>query len=468
MENLHQHPILERIINWLRKAKSLDGRSQLVAVIQRGELQTLSDGKAVKLLRKQFRHEFSRLRRVPDNLEQGDGPPKGMIDGKDVTPSQLLFHQDFPEVNRTVVNFLALKWLLEDNYNAFTKYQPEVLRLKEETFKKFRDLARGILDNSPDDLLASVVSLILGDIGKDPELKRWVNEYGGKKINHDLVLLRAIELGQFSKSLGLLPDNKREDLILGVRVGAALNIPQLTQGENVPGSLRGILMLRGNEQAFNLKYLEIMLDVSGAGGHVDARGANRMIEPVCQSFLLAFPVLQDVIKGNISVRDAYDKVLGNRGQILADKGFRPLSTDDPRDRAFLRLCAMGRVADEHLARLFDEAFTNLPGKTKQKLIDGLNVDGDDDGEAVILYYMPGIFAEGLRVSHEAPDLKQVEVIQSLMSFMARSYDDTKPHSGRPNRIIERDVSPAKSVVRNEHFVENPQILDTYNLPVATY
>ncbi|KAE8349591.1 hypothetical protein BDV28DRAFT_140945 [Aspergillus coremiiformis] len=458
------HPTIARIINWLKRVKNLDHGSHLAVIIRRDKFQTLSDEEAVKLLHKQFEDEFRRLRDVPVNIEQGNGGPlKGTLDGKELTPSQLLFQQDFPEVNRTVLNFLALKWLLEDRHEDFTAHQPDAVKLSKQTFNRFREMARECL-KEPDDILALVVSLMLGDVGKDPNLEAMVNETDGKKTNHDQILARAIELGCFRKALGLLPDAKKQEVILGVKVGAKLNIPQLTQGENVPGSLQSILMLRGHPQALNLKYLEIMLDVSGAGAHLDARGAVRMIEPVCSSFLLAFPVLQDVIAGRLSVRDAYNKVLQYRGQLLYDKGFPKLSTDNPSDRAFLRLCAMGRVADQHLAQVFDQAFRTLPAPTKQELITGLNVDGCDGEDAVILYYMPAVFAEGLRVTRGESDRKQIEVLQSLMSFMARTYHDTKPI---PGTITERDVSKATEFIQREAFVRDPTILNECILPVAT-
>lgn len=47
-------------------------------------------------------------------------------------------------------------------------------------------------------------------------------------------------------------------------------------------------------------------------------------------------------------------------------------------------------------------------------MDGLNVDGYDDGEAVILYYMPAMFAEGQRVTKNAPEEKRIE---GLMSYV---------------------------------------------------
>ncbi|KAF5864139.1 hypothetical protein ETB97_008545 [Aspergillus alliaceus] len=458
--------MIARIVNWLKRVKSLD-ESELAAIIRRDELKSLSDEEAVRLLHKQFGDIFERLKNVPVNIEQGDGePPKGNLDGKDFTPSCFLFDEDYAEINRTVINFLALKWLLEGRHEAFTAYQPKAVKLSQETFNRFRQLAQEILEQ-PDDILALVVSLVLGDVGKDPDLVKEIDKIDGKKTNHDEVLARAIELDYFRKALGLLPLRRQRDVVRGVKVGAKLNIPQLVQGENVPGSLRSIHKLRGHRQAFNLKYLEIMLDVSGAGAHLDARGAIRMIEPVCQSFLLAFPVLTDVITEKLSVRDAYNKVLQYRGELLANDGFPPLSTDNPSDRAFLRLCAMGRVAHRHLAELFDHAFRSLPAPTKQELIHGLNVDGCDGEDAVILYYMPAIFAEGLRVTRGASDEKQIEVLQSLMSFMARTYKDTKPITGHPSNIIERDVSAAKDFIQREDFITNPTILNECILPVAT-
>ncbi|KAB8212656.1 hypothetical protein BDV33DRAFT_211086, partial [Aspergillus novoparasiticus] len=447
--------------------KNLGNALGLAEIIRRGDLETLTDEEAVRLLYRQFHSEFVRLKRVEYTLERGDGGPvKGSLDGKALTPSQFLFLQDYAEINRTVVSLLSLKWLLEDNYEAFTAHQPAVVKLSEATFKRFRELALDILETN-DDILALVVSLILGDVGKDPKLEEFVHKKDGNKPNHDLVLARAIDMGQFQKPLGLLSDDKRVEVLLGVQVGAKLNIPQLTQGENVPGSLEILLMLRGKSQAFRLKYLEIMLDVSGAGAHVDARGAIRMIEPVCQSFLSAFQVLMNVITENLPVRGAYNTVLQHRGQLLAEQGFHELSTNNRSDRALLRLCAMGRVADKHLAELFEKAFTDLPQPTQDKLINGLNVDGCNGEDAVILYYMPAIFAEALRVTRTASDVKKIQVLQSLMSFMARTYNDTKPVDGHIGVILERDMSGAKDYIRREGFIDDPTILDQCVPPVAT-
>lgn len=439
----------------------------LADIIYHNNFDALTDEEAIQLLNDQYEPNIARLKRVAPNIEQRDDDesPCGNLTPEALTPSRFLFQEDYCEVNRTLVNFLALKWLLAGDYHTFTAHQPDAVKLTQETFQSFRQQTLQILER-PGHLLAFIVLLVLGDVGKDPKLADEVTARDGNIGNHDEVLEKAIELGLFSTPLNMLPSGLREDVLLAIRVGTELNIPQLAQGENVPGSLRSILLFCGHEQAFNLKYPAIMFDVAGAGGHIDACGATRMIEPVCQSFLLAWPVLRNVIAGNLSLRGAYEQVLQHRSQLLAEQGFKRLSTDTPSDWAFLRLCAMGRVVDQYMAGLFDRAFRSIPDQTQQDLINGLNVDGNDDGQAVILYYMPGLLAEGLRVVRDAPEQRQVEVLQSLMSFMARTYGGSKPQPGDQGSILERDVSPAKEVVCDPRFRDNPAILDQYNLPVS--
>ena len=52
---------------------------------------------------------------------------------------------------------------------------------------------------------------------------------------------------------------------------------------------------------------------------------------------------------------------------------------------------MGRVTELKVAQLFENAFDNLHGTSKARLVDGLLVDGVEDGTAAIPYYLPAIF-----------------------------------------------------------------------------
>ncbi|RAK80237.1 uncharacterized protein BO72DRAFT_445594 [Aspergillus fijiensis CBS 313.89] len=414
--------------------------------------------------------------------------------GRDVallTPSRLLFGEDFCEINRTITNILSVKWLMADQYDVFTAHQSPAVRLSVGTFRQFRFRADPILTDA-EQLMALIVALLVGDIGKDPQLAgdiaarrasmpssspsplpKATRDTNTNTGNHDELLADAVGLGLLDGPLELLSPARREDVILGIHVGATLNIPQLMQGENVPGSLQRILRFQGHPSAFLLKYIEIMFDVAGAAAHLDAGGATSMTEPVCQSFLQAFPILERVIAGRTSLRDAYDEVLHNRGRILADQGFRDLSVaTSPSDRALLRLFAMGRVADRRTAERFQQAFHGLSHATRDALVRGLNVDGcDDDADngrpAVVLYYMPSVFAEGLRALHDAPEEDQVAGLQSLMGFMARNFEASSEDADRGGSSIrERDVSPVKEIVSSPQFRANPHILDSYALPAS--
>ncbi|KAJ6086131.1 hypothetical protein N7486_010412 [Penicillium sp. IBT 16267x] len=443
----------------------------LVEIVYRHELPLLRDEDLVRLLYAQFGPEIDHLKRVPPAVEGDATPSHGNLTEDALSPSRLLFNKDYDEVNRSITNVRALKWVLANDYDAFITHQPPPIQLSKKTFQELKCQADSFLEDT-DQLLALIVALIIGDMGKDPHLAAGIAARKGTEVinheNHDEVLAEAVACGILDGPLGQLSDARRADVILGVQVGATLNIPQLMQGENIPWSLQPLLKFRGHPEAFYLKYLEIIFDVSGAGGHRDSCGAKRMIEPVCQSFLQAWPILKSVITDNTSLCEAYDQVLRNRGQLIVDQGFPELSTADHAERALLRLFAIGRVADRSMAEQFQEAFRGLSEQTRNALVNGLNVNGIDDGRAVLLYYIPALFAETNRAMHDASTEEQIVALQCVMCFMARTYGGSRSHPGQEGSIWERDVSPAVKIVCDPSFRHNPHILDEYTLPEESW
>ena len=438
--------------------------TSLLEIIKRGEFGSLTNEDAIRHFNSQFGSELKRLQRATSTIEIGDAAPKGSLGRQGLTPSQFLFGEDFPEVNRTLTGLLAMKWLIANDYDSFSAYQPAAVRLKPDSFKSFRNLAMETVSDT-NQLLALIVSFVVADIGKDPSLAEEVKAKGGKLAadeNHDEIVYIAATLDLLAP-LRLLPPDLKGDVIVGLNVGSKLNIPQLSQAENVPGSLQSALSLRNHERAFAIKYLESVFDVAGAMGHVDSRGAVRLTEPVYESFDIGRKALLDIIAGRMSLRAGYDQILKHQSRILEGEGFKALSTEDPVNRALLRLLAMGRVAGDEDAKTFEKAFKSLPEPIRQSLVNGLNVDGYEDGEAVILYYMPALFAEALRNPKDATQEMRIQILMSLMRFMARAYGGSKPQAGRRGSIVERDVSLAKETVRSDAFKADPAILD--ELPV---
>lgn len=456
----------------------------LWSTIEGGRFFTIPQDDLVRQIYSAFRPEVDRLkcavaieRQTPPRIElNGDRLPS--------TPSETLFGENFDEVNRTFVGILALRWTINNDYEQFTRSQPDGIRLTKESFQWLRNYFCSNL-NSSADLFSLILSMVVNDLGKDPAL---VNDYLEKTklalhgANHDVILLEAAREGMVP-CLSFLDDIHRNDIMLGLELGSELNAAQLAQAENVPVNLEGLLLMEGNERAFNLKFMEQILDVAGAAGHVFSDGIKNMIEPVFQAFKIVHEVSLQIIRGKCTLREGYDHILTRRGQLLEGQGFRRLNVSRPDDRALLRLLTMGRTATLQQAELFDLAFGDLDENHRHLLIDGLNIDAIEDNETAVLpYYMPAMIAETLRSTRDCEN--QQAALTSLMRYLARvlRWTDNETYTLEPvkegsstlrplhipatsafqqkeGRVFERNMSSARETISSPEFRTNPTILD---------
>lgn len=424
----------------------------------------LSDEDVIKSVADAFVPELERLKRVPEPAESASSEKKKACFTQS-KPSYLLFGEDYPEVNRTMMGILVLKWIMAGDYQAFTCCQPEAGRLKFDSFTWLQSLFTQCLQSQAD-ILTLVTAMMINDLGKDPLLAQDVAAHTGKThedFNHDTLVYHAAEAGMVP-SIGKLDAPHKEDIILGLQFGSGLNIAQLAQAESVPGSLENVLIMKGHQRAFDIKFLEVLLDVAGAAGHVDSRCAERMTEAVFQGFMTSREALLEIVAGRSSLRAGYDTILRNRGKILENAGFRKLSTCDPSERALLRLLTMGRTTDKEQAECFANAFDALPDSIKKELVDGLSDDGYLEEKAILPYYMPALFSEALKNTADQTAEAKQRTLESLMRFLARVYRTSKPVPDEDGAVVERNLIFAKSCIRAESFKEDPAVLDQLSIP----
>ncbi|KAK2749676.1 hypothetical protein FQN57_005898 [Myotisia sp. PD_48] len=438
----------------------------LLASIQNNIFTTCSDLDTINLFGQTFQSELNRLTHAKPTVESGRAATLGSLDEHGLTPSRALFGADYVEVNRTLVGMLAAKWLLAGDYHSFTRFQNPKIKLRPASFNKLRGL---LLQNlpEPEDIYALLVAIMINDLGKDDDLQRSIpspppssiNKRASAHRNHDEILFTAANAGLIP-ALESLPSRSRSDLILGLELGCKLNLAQLAQAENVPGSLKSMKLLRGNKRAFDLKYMEVLLDIAGAAGHIDSRCATQMSEPVFQSYLATHGAMKGAMDEHITLRQAYDLVLTARAKILQNDGLQVLSISDPRQRSLLRLMTMGRVADSKMAGCFAQAFDELDENIRDSLVKGLSADGLDR-PAVIPYYAPGLIAEGLKNRADDSTTTKIRILGALMRFLARVYDHpTVAHMSRHPVVMEVDLSFAQAEVASELFKTNPTVLDS--------
>jgi len=471
-------------------------KHDLWSTIRDGRFYTIPEDQLLRQIYQAFEPETERLKGA--FAVERNTPPRIELNGESVprTPSQILFGEDFDEVNRTYLGILALRWLVNSDYARFTRGQADEVRLTEGSFRWLREYFTDHLQ-TPTDLFTLVLSMVVNDLGKDPSLVHDHLKQANFSLlgsNHDTILLEAARAG-LVRCLEYLDDEQKGKVMLGLELGSELNAGQLAQAENVPVNLSGLLVMQDHEPAFHLKFMEQMLDVAGAAGHVFADGSKNLIEPVFQAFKTVLDVSLCIIRNECTLREGYDQVLSKRGSLLEDNGFRHLSVANPEERALLRLLTMGRAATFKQAKLFDNAFNNLEQRQKRLLIDGLNIDAIKDTEtAVIPYYMPAMIAETLRSTRGSG--KEQEALAALMRYLARVLhwtpedDDTQlpilkegkaatwppqlqihipPTPAYPmkeGRVFERNMTKARETISSPGFKTNPSVLDDLPPPEA--
>ncbi|OJJ32638.1 hypothetical protein ASPWEDRAFT_588401 [Aspergillus wentii DTO 134E9] len=434
----------------------------LTHTVAEGRFPQLDDTSAVDLFRAKFEPELVHLQKASATVESGAPDPPGSLNGS--TPSRYLYKHDYVEVNRTLVNMLALKWVLAGDYNAFTACQKEQGKLSEQSFREMKEYFNRRLPTN-EDIYYLLAAIVVDDIGKDPGLAKELGQRKQKALranirqgNHSEVLHDVAKAGKI-QALNDLPEPGHTIVLRNIDIGERLNVSQLVQGENVPACLSILRQTKEDAQAFDMRAMVTVLDVAGAAAHRDARGCLVMNETVYKGYMTTIETMKRFVDGDIpSERECYDQLLSDRLNTVGMKEDE-LSTDRAERRALLRMFCMGRVDTKSRADFFISAFRALQPTTRTDLVNGLNVDGLDDGVAVIPYYAPGLFAEVLRAYTDREDSDVVKALSAFMRLLARVFDGSKPEQGRKGDIIERDLAFIQDDIKSEAFRRNPNILD---------
>lgn len=399
-------------------------------------LPQISDEEALQLLKANYSELVTWLTQKTDSTPEGGAKPVGVLGPeKNQTPSMYLFGKEIVEVNRTAVGFLALKWILANDYESFTGNQIPAVRLSKESFADLRNYVMATLKTS-EDIDAMIVMILTNDLGKVKKYHDLTERAAARAVvDHDEVLFVGFsEWPETSPNFLRLPEKQKEWILDGLKMGSGLNIGQFAQAENVPASLSGVKVLAGKSDAFDFKFVELLLDVAGASGHVKPGGAATMIEPVFKGFMLSRQALQEVIAGH-SVREAYDQILINKNRVLVAAGFRSLDVSLPEDRALLRLLTLRRAVSAKEAEEVDVAFKELPTNAKAILITELNKDGTDDGWATLAYYAPAFIVNAVGTLSKT-SAGPIKALQTTFLALARVFQESRIIlKGRPSNGV---------------------------------
>ncbi|KAL4871029.1 hypothetical protein BDV12DRAFT_207149 [Aspergillus spectabilis] len=373
------------------------------------------------------------------------------------------------EVNRTLVSFLALRWVhLGDYVNFVGTQSSSETQLTTESFTYLQTIYKTLITTT--EALYTLITLIItNDLGKDPHLATEYQIATGIDIsnqNHDAILLSAYK-ANLIPSLSYMPSagGYKSDAISGIELGATFNFGQLAQGENAPVSLAGLLPLKstGNKRAFQFRFLEQIFDIAGAAGHIDWSCARKIgqNQAVWDSLRAVYEACSAVLEQGLGLREAYDKVLRGREGGLRERGFAVLRGEDEdvemsgTDRAFMRVLCMGNVTSFESAVLYKDTWDRLDEGVRAGLVYSLNVFGRRGEPAVQPTYMPALLS----------GIKDERALACAFQFLCRVM--TAPEDvGDPSAVvIERSVlGVLKQYVETGQFREDPTVLDRADVP----
>lgn len=410
----------------------------------------LSETALVSLIYREFPDEIDRLRRAYSIRDPQGIPPDSP------SPSRIPYQEDYDEVNRTLVGFLVLRWIHNGEYEVFVGSQPPELRLTRESFDWIRDYYNQIITDAKT-LYALITSIIINDLGKDPELALDHQKSTGEDIsdlNHDHILLKACDSG-LVPSLDRHSAQEKDDLLLGIEIGAFFNFGQLGQAENAPAALTSLLRMEGRQRSFKLRFMEQLLDIAGAAGHMDWTCAKKLNQPIFESYRNVFYACSSVIDGTLDARQGYDYVLIQRAEYIHTKGFRLLKVEnDEYERALMRLLCMGNVTTTKSAEMYESALNSLQPTTKDALVYALNVDGSVDEPAIQPTYTPALLSM----------IKKPTELVAVLDYLSRVMS-VKARVNSSAVIVERSVlGVLKRHIESDGFRENPSILEDVDVP----
>jgi hypothetical protein len=222
--------------------------------------------------------------------------------------------------------------------------------------------------------------------------------------------------------------------------------------------------MKGKEPAFESRFMEQLLDISGAAGHMDWTCAKKLIEPIFEAYHNVYDVAKSIISGGLGLRDGYDLILVRRCNMLNKRGFRALNVKDPQDRALMRLLCMGGVASLDTAQLYDAAWRSLDRSTKDSLIHSLNIDGSITEPAVQPTYMPALLVEGVNASGPRTRDEKEKTLQSILHYLARVMTVKEKPNGSTSIIKRSVLSLVQDVVGDPAFLADPDILQKMDVP----
>ncbi len=365
---------------------------------------------------------------------------------------------DSTEFDRAAVGVLCFKYVMTNNYSAFTACQKEPNKLSKETFQKIRTFTTRIIQTESD-LNTALYSIFCNDLGKTKKpTEIYAQETGHSNADHDAIFsyLLSHRSDLFSGFLSL-PTKSRQTIQEGL--STCFNLGQFVQGENLPVHIDPLTSL--SPKSRDLFILHAFYDIAGAAGHIRQDGSLVMTESTCRSFLCA---VQHLLADPST---AYYDYLSDRGKQLG------LDISSKEGFALSRITALSRVLSDADFIPLKEAFNQLPVNVRTILVKELNISGTGKKEpcGILLYYAPAFINNAQRFflnqlpQHATTEEKkqaQKTAYRLALTALAEIYQSVRINlRHHPNKdVITVDLNTLSKKMMDDAYLVTQKYIET--------
>ena len=331
--------------------------------------------------------------------------PEGNSPIKSNSISEKLFGQKHIEFDRTMVGINCLKYVLNNDYDNFTKCQKDSVKLKPEEFSQLRQFTTEVL-KTPQDIDAMIAYTVINDLGKIKTFVEEIEEKTQTKTNdHDEALLIGLKImPEQIPSFDRLSPIYKKDILNALNTN--FNLAQFVQCECLEGNLQQLKDM--DENSKNLYLVHVFYDVAGAAGHINPNGSLVMTSPVYLGYMQGINAINN--KENKNEFDIFNDFLTQKANTLS------VSLETPEDRALLKLAVMSRATTQKDIEAIFDAFGYLNYEEQCNLIKGLNSNGITN-KGVLLYYSPAFIQNSINAN---PNNK-IEMLAKAFKVMSKIY-----------------------------------------------
>lgn len=276
------------------------------------------------------------------------------------------------EYKRTWCSITLLNYVLEGNYEAFSKCQ-KAGRITLESFNELREYVKSALQ-TPEDEDAMRAFLVINDLGKVGDFVKKIQEtIGFESIDHDMIMYEGLRMHpEFSPTFNRLTQKYKDLILEGLKTN--FNMGQYIQSECLPANLLPLLGI--TDEAFNFYMIHVLFDIGGAAGHVVPDGTVIINELYWKKFSYSLHTLSDYIKGNCDAYSAYGNFVNKTNSIYKVTAF-----------PVMKLCNLMRVSNVVEAGEVQNAWNSLDDCIKDVISEELCSTGINDS-AILMYYLP--------------------------------------------------------------------------------